>query len=184
LGGHADADGKRRVNLSEAELRRVFMWIDLNVPYYGTADTAHPSQAACRQIFPPELTKTMQEVYQRRCADCHGNQNPMTALWHSKRTQGRQRVRIENPHLNSFLLSPLAKSGGGAQACGRAVFASPEDPDYRAVLETFAWCAALLKETPRMDMPDAEPASCCTELRRAEPAECTAPKRDTGDEAF
>jgi hypothetical protein len=28
-----------------AERRRILMWIDLNVPYYGTADTAHPDSA-------------------------------------------------------------------------------------------------------------------------------------------
>jgi hypothetical protein len=174
LAGHPDADGKRRVNLSQAELRRVFMWIDLNVPYYGTADTAHPSQAACRQIFPPELTNTMEDVYTRRCTDCHTEKDPKKKIWHAARTQGQQRARIENPELNGFLLAPLAKRAGGTEACGRAVFASKEDPDYQAVLRTFEWSAALLKETPRMDMPGAVPATCCTEIRRAEPPECAA----------
>jgi hypothetical protein len=172
LAGHPDEDGKPRVKLSDSELRRVFTWIDLNVPYYGTADTAHPSRNACRQIFPPALTDTMQEVYDRRCATCHGEKHARAALWHPGRTQGRQRVRIENPHLNAFLLAPLAKSAGGTETCGKAVFASKQDPDYRAVLETFTVSTAILKETPRMDMPGARPAACCTEMRRAEPVEC------------
>jgi hypothetical protein len=43
------------------------MWIDLNVPYYGTADTAHPDLPGCRQIYPAELTAVMNDVFERRC---------------------------------------------------------------------------------------------------------------------
>ena len=64
-------------------------------------------------------------------------------------------VRIEHPHLNDFPLAPLAKSAGGTEACGQAVFANPHDPDYQAVLQTFDPIRHLLQTRPRMDMPGA-----------------------------
>ncbi len=36
LSGHPGKDGKRRFKMDEASRRRVFAWIDLNVPFYGS----------------------------------------------------------------------------------------------------------------------------------------------------
>jgi len=36
LTGHPDKDGKKRFEMDEASRRRVFAWIDLNVPFYGS----------------------------------------------------------------------------------------------------------------------------------------------------
>jgi hypothetical protein len=51
------------------------------------------------------------------------------------------------------LLAPLAKSAGGTQQCGRAVFASTDDPDYQRILTTFEPLQKLLNTRPRADMP-------------------------------
>lgn len=161
LTNHPDAEGKPRVNLDDASRRRVFMWIDLNVPYYGTADTAHPDLPACRQMMPRDLRKVMDDVYARRCNDCHVAKNARVATPWRGHKWGELGVRIERPELNPFLLAPLAKAAGGTERCGHAVFASRDDPDLRAVLDTFAPVHELMKQRPRMDMPGAEPASCC-----------------------
>ncbi len=137
------------------------MWIDLNVPYYGTADTAHPDLPACRQMMPRDLRKVMDDVYARRCNDCHVAKNARVATPWRGHKWGELGVRIERPELNPFLLAPLAKAAGGTERCGHAVFASRDDPDLRAVLDTFAPVHELMKQRPRMDMPGAEPASCC-----------------------
>ena len=42
--GHPDKDGKPRINVTDEERRRIFLWIDLNVPYYGTSSSSHPEQ--------------------------------------------------------------------------------------------------------------------------------------------
>jgi len=161
LAGHPDADGKPRVELDEASRRRIFMWIDLNVPYYGTADTALPELPACRQLMPRGLRKVMDDVYARRCNACHAARKVRAAApWRGHRW-GEIGVRIENPQLNTFLLAPLAKAAGGTQRCGKAVFASRQDPDYQAVLKTFEPVHELMKQRPRMDMPGARPAPCC-----------------------
>ncbi len=161
VANHPDAEGKPRVALSDAEQRRVLTWIDLNVPYYATADTAHPELPACRQMLPTDLRKTMDDVFGRRCVTCHDGKKHRVAMpWRGHRWH-ETGVRIENPHLNAFLLSPLAREAGGTGRCGKAVFASKDDADYQAVLETFVPIRELAKRRPRMDMPGAVRHTSC-----------------------
>jgi len=149
LGDHADEQGKPRFNLTEADRRRVLAWIDLNVPYYGTSETAYPELTGCRQIVPAKLDAVLAEVAKRRCAECHqGGKVPR-----------REWVRITEPELNRFLVAPLAKSAGGSERCGKPVFKDKNDPDYQAILATFEPVTEMLEQRPRMDMPGGE-ASC------------------------
>ncbi|MGL6193814.1 MAG: hypothetical protein ACRC2T_03220, partial [Thermoguttaceae bacterium] len=55
-------------------------------------------------------------------------------------------------------LAPLAKSAGGSEKCGKAVFADTNDPDYKKILAVFAPVQKQLQETPRIDMPGGKPA--------------------------
>lgn len=154
LAGHPDPEGASRVSLSDAERRRIFTWIDLNVPYYGTAETAYVDAKGCRQIYPPDLDAVLEGVASRRCASCHPKGAPRQ-VW----------TRIENPHMNDFLLAPLARDAGGNGACGQPVFAGTSDPDYQAILRTFEPVSRSLKEKPRMDMPGAAPDACVDRSR-------------------
>ena len=152
LSGHPDKEGKPRVKLDPPEQRRVFAWIDLNVPYYGTSLFAHGDRRGCRSMAPDGLEPALKDVARRRCASCHdqGRKIPRKA-W----------VRVDRPELNGFLRAPLARAGGGTERCGQAVFESKDDPDYRAILETFAPVHDLLKRKPREDMPGGEPPGAC-----------------------
>jgi hypothetical protein len=147
LAGHPDEKGQPRVTLDDASRRRIFAWIDLNVPYYGTSETAYPNAKGCRRVYPADLDKTLAEMAARRCASCHQGGKPPRPVW----------TRITNPQRNGFLLAPLAKAAGGSGACGQAVFADANDPDYQAILKTFEPVAAMLKAKPRDDMPGAKP---------------------------
>jgi len=149
IGGHTDTNGTPRINMEPREIRRVLAWIDLNVPYYGTSETAYPEKRGCRQILPADLDKKLADVAQRRCAECHRDAKVPRPVW----------TRITNPQLNSFLLAPLATSAGGSGACGQAVFQSTDDPDYQVLLRTFEAVTVQLRERPRMDMPGAIPAA-------------------------
>jgi hypothetical protein len=151
LAGHPDQDGRPRYQMDEASRRRVFAWIDLNVPYYGTSEAALPDRQGCRRLLPENLDKTLADVTKRRCAECHKNGQVPRQIW----------VRVTNPQANSFLTAPLAKSAGGTEACGRAVFADARDPDYQAILKTFEPIAKLIQETPRDDMPGSKPSPAC-----------------------
>ena len=88
----------------------------------------------------------LQSVASRRCIGCH------------KSSPRREWVRITNPEFNAFLIGPLAQAAGGAQACGKPIFASTDDPDYQAILRTFDPIRDTLGRNPRMDMPKGRPA--------------------------
>ena len=139
--GHPDKDGKPRVNVPDKDRRRVYLWIDLNVPYYGTSSSNHKTRLGSRRMMPQALESTLKDVASHRCASCHKGGIPRKFY-----------TRVMKPGNNSFLLAPLAKTAGGTQKCGQAVFASKDDPDYRKIIKTFDPIHALLKERPRADM--------------------------------
>ncbi len=155
LSGHLDENGKPKVELTDTERRRILAWIDLNVPYYGSSETAHPNAPGCRQMVPADLEKVLAGVTRRRCAECHADGKIPRHVW----------TRVTNPQLNNFLLAPLAKSAGGNERCGKAVFEDANDPDYKAILATFEPIQKLLATTPRLDMPGGTPSAevnrCC-----------------------
>ncbi len=139
---HPDAKGRPRVALSAAERRRIYAWIDCNVPYYPTSASNDIGRPGCRRILPANLDKVLADVGKRRCAECHkGGKIPRPFY-----------TRITNPQHNAFLLAPLAKSAEGTEACGRAVFANTDDPDYQAILATFEPVAKAIADCPRVDM--------------------------------
>ena len=140
--GHPDADGELRVDVPDADRRRVYLWLDLNVPYYGTSSSNHKARLGSRRMMPLALESTLKEVAARRCASCHEQGIPQKFY-----------TRVEKPENNSFLLAPLASQAGGTQRCGQPVFLSTEDPDYQRILRTFAPIHKLLEERPRADMP-------------------------------
>ena len=170
--GHLDEHGKKRFDMDDASRRKVYTWIDLNVPYYASSETSHPEALGCRRIYPPTLDAVLNEVASRRCTECHEKGNVYRRDW-THRTQNqfqypqedsegtvprRPWVRISEPELNQFLLAPLAKSAGGTEQCGRAVFADRDDPDYRRILDTFKPIQESLQRMPRIDMPGGCPA--------------------------
>ena len=146
ISGHPDADGKPRINLDDLSQRRILAWIDLNVPYYSTYEMSDPNAEGGRRVYPADLEQKLAEVSERRCASCHDAGIPRKGY-----------VRLIRPEMNEFLAGPLAKTAGGRGSCGDAVFRSPEDADYQALLETFAPAQSRLVLTPRMDMAGARP---------------------------
>lgn len=140
LSGHPDKHGKPRVNLEDTDKRKVFTWIDLNVPYYGTSDTNHPLRRGNRQLWPDGFDAVFDDVESRRCMSCH--EEGVQRKWY---------LRIEKPELNDFMLAPLALDAGGTEACGQAVFESVNDPDYLAIKSVFDPVIKLLEEIPRLD---------------------------------
>jgi len=139
--GHPDEEGKPRVDVPDEDRRRVYLWIDLNVPYYGTSSSNHKARLGSRRMMPPDLDSTLAEVAARRCASCHKQGVPRKFY-----------TRVMNPENNSFLLAPLSLEAGGTQKCGQPVFLSKNDPDYRKIIETFEPIRELLKQRPRADM--------------------------------
>ena len=136
LTGHPDETGKPRVEVDPISQRRVFAWIDLNVPYYGTSESNNIDLVGCRQMVPGELDQVLTQVIAQRCGSCHEPARP-------------NYTRITNAENNSFLLAPLARAAGGTERCGKPIFASKDDPDYQAILRTFDALRPLIQSSPR-----------------------------------
>jgi hypothetical protein len=139
--GHPDENGRPRVDVPDEDRRRVYLWMDLNIPYYGTSSSNHKAQLGSRRMMPADLDSTLAEVASRRCVECHSEGLPRDFY-----------TRVMNPEDNSFLLAPLARAAGGTEKCGRPVFPSKDDADYQRILRTFDSIHQLLKERPRADM--------------------------------
>jgi hypothetical protein len=111
VSGHPGTNGTQRVQLTADEKLRILMWIDVNVPFYGTSQSQQTNLPGCRRILPPKLDETLKEIAARR-----GFELPETFY-----------VRLDHPEKNPFLAIPLAKKQ----------FASKEDPDYKRILACF-----------------------------------------------
>ncbi|MCL2105174.1 MAG: hypothetical protein FWH21_09035 [Kiritimatiellaeota bacterium] len=125
IAGHPNAKGDKRIQLTPGEQLKILMWIDLNVPFYGTSQSLQPDLRGCRKIMPPNLEETLKEVAARR-----GFELPTTFF-----------VRLDNPENNPFLAVPLAKKQ----------FASTDDPDYKRILACFKDVPALLEKRIDVD---------------------------------
>ncbi|MBT3200776.1 MAG: hypothetical protein HN350_12760 [Phycisphaerales bacterium] len=139
--GHPDKKGKKRVNVPLADQKRVYLWIDLNVPYYGTSSSNHKARLGSRRMMPQQLEPVLKDVVTRRCLSCHKKGVPRKFY-----------TRVMKPQNNNFLLAPLAKSAGGTQKCGKPIFESTDDADYQKIIKTFEPIHKLLRARPRADM--------------------------------
>ena len=128
----------------------IFLWIDSNVPFYGHCKQKSPT------ILDGRARGELAGVHKRRCASCHGNDNPDTksglsaahsavhaggepGQWGIARSGMRVRhLNLSNPAHSAAVQAPLAKSAGGWDLCkgkdGKSVFASVKDPDYIKML--------------------------------------------------
>jgi len=148
--GHPDKKGRNRIKLSSTEKARIYAWLDLNCPYYGTSDSNYLDIRGCRQQLPENFTGMMKEVASRRCVSCHENSDKGNN-WVFKQKDNFY-IRIDNPKWNNFLMATLAKSAGGSQKCGKAVFEDSNDADYRMIMAAFEKLQQKLEQRPRFDM--------------------------------
>ena len=92
-------------------------------------------------MYPYELDSVLEEVASRRCVECHSESIPR-----------KYYTRMLKPENNNFMLAPLAISAGGTEKCGRAIFKSKADQDYRKIMEVFRPLQEMLEQRPRADM--------------------------------
>lgn len=173
--GHPNKKGEARVELTDLEKRTVYAWIDYNIPYYPTSFANHPKLPhGMRELVPEGFESTLADVAKRRCIECHST--PVETIggwfsWNRKKKSGELLnnldpsarnlpldfyLRWEKPELNNFMLAPLAKSAGGTETCGMAVFEDTSDPDYQLLLRAFDEIHERVAKIPRMDMPGAK----------------------------
>lgn len=145
--GHKNEKGENRVELSKEEKLKVYMWLDLNVPYYKGSNSNYQANRGCRQQIPPGFTEAFQGMAARRCVSCHSQTDNLNVFSYP----GQFALRIDNPELNPIFKAPLAKEAGGTGKCG-AVFRDENDMDYKTLIGTFYELSDQLRENPRLDM--------------------------------
>ena len=125
IGGHPDEKGVNQVNLSADERLRILMWIDLNVPFYGTSQSRQPELRGCRQILPVNLDAVLKEIATRRSISL-----PRDFY-----------VRLDHPEKNPFLAVPLTQGD----------FLTADAPDYKRILGCFDGVQAALGQRIDVD---------------------------------
>jgi hypothetical protein len=147
---HPDPDGHPRIKLSQEEKRRIYAWMDLNCPYYGTSDSQNRELRGCRQMLPADFVPMMQDIGKRRCVSCHENADTDVNWVFS--LPGNFFIRIDHPDRNNFLRAPLAEAAGGTAKCAEAVFKDTDDPDYQEIIQSFRQLQEKFQQRPRIDM--------------------------------
>jgi mono/diheme cytochrome c family protein len=171
---------------SPQEVAAVALWLDASAPYPGTYAALGCGMiggyAQNRQELENDkdwpATKAAQTAFKARCASCHAKDKSIPSylsdenglsFWTPDLADPRlKRHRhvlfdLTRPEKSLFLRAPLAKAAGGLGRCastndaGSAVFASPDDKDYRALLAMIDAGRQKLDEIKRFDMPGFRP---------------------------
>ncbi|MHC5058072.1 MAG: HzsA-related protein [Planctomycetota bacterium] len=148
----------RDVKLTRDERERVYVWLDSNSNYYGTYARTRPDTRGGRDLWASQwYSKGFLPVYDRHCASCHkrpgGASYPQDSHW----------INLTHPEESLVLTAHLSKEAGGygltKQRKGKSppVFASADDPVYRALLDAIREGRGQMLAKPRMDMPGAAP---------------------------
>jgi mono/diheme cytochrome c family protein len=145
--------------------RRVYAWIDANVPYYGTYATSRPRAGGKRDLCAdPQtgepaawLTQGLMPIYARRCASCHGDflASGRVTCWDGRTAW----LNFSRPQFSAALTAHLAKAAGGRgldrTADGKPIplFADTSDADYQAMRRALEIGRQQALDTPGPDMP-------------------------------
>ncbi|MBE3068856.1 MAG: hypothetical protein IMZ66_01330, partial [Planctomycetes bacterium] len=156
--GHEDA------RVDDEGRRRLYTWIDANVPYYATWDMTRPHTFGGRDTWnriengrlePEPWFRDLADTFKAHCAACHddlGKHGRMHA-W----------INLTRPEFSRLLNTHLAKEAGGLglakEKNGRAPpqFKDEADPVYASMLKAVRAGKTALEARPRVDMAGAVP---------------------------
>ena len=135
--------------------QKVYLWIDANVPYYGTYAHSRPRSPGRRDLFTDVETgrysrwfeENFNEVYRRRCDECHGNITD-TTNWEGKYAW----LNFSRPENSVTLKAHLGIEHGG-RGIEPLQFRSTNDADYRKMLQAIETGKQKFLDTPTADMP-------------------------------
>ena len=151
--------GHGEVKMDDQSRRRIYTWIEGNVPYYGTYDHTRPGRPGSRDaVAGTKWFERFEQTYRRRCASCHGND-----FYTQNSGQHHTWINLTHPEWSRVLTAPLAKTAGGLELCKPKenrqpnMFADKADPDFQTMLAAIEQGKKELYARPRMDMPNASP---------------------------
>jgi hypothetical protein len=152
--------------LTDEDRRRIYLWIDSNVPYYGTYVHSRPLSPGKRDLVTEVATgrpaawfaDDFLGVFSRRCSACHGpypDPNDHAAIWDGRLAW----INFSHPEWSPALTAHLPKAAGGRGIAAPPddrcppPFTSTADTDYQVMLRAILQGKRLAEETPEVDMP-------------------------------
>ena len=151
--------------IPRAERQRIYLWIDANVPYYGTYAHSRPKSPGRRDLCTEVATgadsawfaRDFLGVYRRACQSCHDalpHPNDHANIWDGRLAW----IDFTHPEFSPALTAHLAKPWGRGLTNalhGRLppLFATTTDADYQAMLRAIETGRQLMLATPEADMP-------------------------------
>ena len=135
--------------------QKIYLWIDANVPYYATYAHSRPRSPGRRDLFTDTETgrfsawfeQGFNEVYRRRCTECHGNMTD-TISWDGRFAW----VNFSRPQSSAALTAHLNAEHGG-RGIAPLLFDSHDDADYQKMLRAIEMGRQLFLKNPTADMP-------------------------------
>ena len=149
--------GEVDVEVDDESRRKLYAWIDANIPYYGTYEHTRPGTSGSRDAWADPWSKQLGGIFAKHCASCHGGLD----MRHNRHSTW---INLTHPEYSRVLGAPLAKSAGGLGLCKAkdgeqpTRFVGKSDPIYSAMLRLITEGSRALQANPRIDMPGAKPA--------------------------
>ncbi len=144
--------------IDDQSRRRIYTWIDANVPYYGTFEHTRPGRPGSRDAAMGEpWFNEFNAIYKAKCAPCHGGN-----FYSGNSGYHHTWINLTNPRFSRVLTATLAKSAKGLQLCKPKGNRKPPaltetDPTWQGMLKAIEKGQKALAANPRMDMPGAKP---------------------------
>jgi mono/diheme cytochrome c family protein len=132
----------RREGVTDDEFLRVVTWVDLNGPYHDRFINKRAERPPYDLAADGQLETAIRAVHTKRCQTCH---EPAAVSRLSL-------IDIRQPARSPFLAAPLAKTAGGTEKCGPAVYKDANDTDYQAVLKLTRDSVQKAWDFPRRDL--------------------------------
>lgn len=147
---HAD------VNMDDESRRRIYTWIDANVPYYGTWEMTRPHTLGGRDTWLDTGNKPL-PWFEKLLEACKMTSiEAMDVRARKPRLLiGNADINLTHPEWSRILRRHLARGAGGQADDLHAVFRDTYDPRYQAMLAAIREGKKALLAKPRMDMPGA-----------------------------
>jgi hypothetical protein len=132
----------QRAKLNEDEWYRIVSWIDANAPYHDGFANKRPQRPAYDLAGDAALHRELIGIHAQRCGGCHQVDQVVRLDW----------ISVLDPAQSLMLTAPLAKSAGGTQKCGQAIYPGRDDPQYQAALRAIEAAVRQALDRPRRDL--------------------------------